>query len=87
MVPALVAIALGVDPLKVLVFSQVLLSFQLPFTILPLLMFTSRGTIMGECQNCPFICIIAYAVAAIVLMLNAILLMVNVAGSTASLSA
>ena len=39
-VPAIYAIAVGTDPLQLLVMSQVMLSFQLPFAIIPLIMFT-----------------------------------------------
>lgn len=47
MVPALVVIGMGLDPTRTLVISQVVLSFGLPFAIIPLVMFTRRRDIMG----------------------------------------
>jgi len=46
-----VVIALGLDPTRTLVLSQVLLSFGLPFAIIPLVMFTRRKDIMGVLVN------------------------------------
>jgi manganese transport protein len=51
MVPALVVIAFNVPSIEVLVISQVVLSLQLPFTMLPVLMLTRRKDIMGELVN------------------------------------
>lgn len=51
MVPSLVIIGLGFDPLQILVLSQVSLSFQLPFAIIPLVLFTNNERIMGEFTN------------------------------------
>ena len=42
MLPSLVVIAVGLDPTRTLVLSQVVLSFGLPFAIVPLVMFTSN---------------------------------------------
>ncbi len=47
-VPALVVIAIGFDPLRILVLSQVVLSFTLPFALVPLLILTNRRDVMGE---------------------------------------
>ncbi len=43
MVPSLVVIFIGLDPTRTLVISQVVLSFGLPFAIIPLVIFTRRG--------------------------------------------
>lgn len=51
LVRALIAIGLGVDPLRLLIISQVILSVQLPFTIIPLLHFTRKRQLMGDYAN------------------------------------
>ncbi|MGE5344304.1 MAG: Nramp family divalent metal transporter [Candidatus Omnitrophota bacterium] len=51
MLPSLVVIVLGLDPTRTLVISQVLLSFGIPFAIVPLVMFTRRPDIMGVLVN------------------------------------
>jgi manganese transport protein len=48
LVPAIIAISLGVSPLSILVISQVVLSIQLPFTVVPLVYFTGKKKIMGS---------------------------------------
>ena len=72
--PPMIVIMLGVDPTRTLVISQVVLSFGLPFAILPLVMFTKRRDIMGELVNHWATTIAATLVAALVLGLNALLL-------------
>jgi manganese transport protein len=47
LVPAVIAISLGASPLSILVISQVILSIQLPFTVIPLVYFTSKKKIIG----------------------------------------
>jgi manganese transport protein len=47
-IPALVVIALGLDPLRVIVFTQVVLSFALPFAIVPLIMLVQKESVMGK---------------------------------------
>ena len=51
MVPAFVVIAIGVDPSRTLVISQVVLSFGIPFALIPLVLFTARRDIMGPLAN------------------------------------
>lgn len=74
MIPALVVIWLGLDPLRILVLSQVALSLQLPFAIIPLIHFTRRRDIMGSYANSPLINALAYAIAGMILILNGLLL-------------
>ena len=59
MVPSLVVIAIGLDPTRTLVLSQVVLSFGLPFAIIPLVMFTRRKDIMGVLVNRPLTTVLA----------------------------
>lgn len=51
MAPAFIAIGIGVDPSRTLVISQVVLSFGIPFALVPLVMFTSRRSLMGVLVN------------------------------------
>ena len=74
MVPSIVVIALGLDPTRTLVVSQVVLSFGLPFAIIPLVMFTRRKDLMGVLVNGPLTTIAAGTSAALVIALNVYLL-------------
>ncbi len=74
MVPSLVIIAAGLDPTRTLVISQVLLSFGLPFAIIPLVLFTRRTDIMGVLVNRRVTTIAASTVAALIVLLNMYLL-------------
>jgi manganese transport protein len=74
MAPSLIVIALGLDPTRVLVLSQVLLSFGLPFAIIPLVMFTRRKDIMGVLVNNRFTTMLASLAAVIIIALNVYLL-------------
>jgi manganese transport protein len=73
MAPSLVVIGLGLDPTRTLVVSQVVLSFGLPFAIVPLVMFTRSPDIMGELANRRLTTAIASMIAGIILALNAYL--------------
>jgi manganese transport protein len=74
MAPSLIVIALGYDPTRVLVLSQVVLSFGLPFAIIPLIMFTRRKDIMGVLVNGRLTTILASACAVVIIILNIYLL-------------
>lgn len=75
-VPAIIALAYGANTLEILVISQVILSLQLPFTIIPLVYFTSKEKIMGEeFANKIFTKIIAIACVIAIVILNILLLM------------
>mgnify|MGYP001587085174 FL=1 len=73
LIPALIVIGLGFDPLQILVMSQVSLSFQLPLAVIPLILFTNNKTIMGEYANRKITTIFAFIAAAIIIGLNALL--------------
>ena len=81
MIPALVVIALGLDPLAILVLSQVCLSFTLPFAIGPLVWLTSRRAVMGEHVNRRLTTAVATAVTAVIIALNLLLLYRTFGGS------
>jgi manganese transport protein len=80
MIPSLVVIAIGLDPSRTLVFSQVVLSFGLPFAIIPLVMFTRRKDLMGVLVNRPVTTAFAVAAAALIVFLNLYLLYQTFAG-------
>jgi len=70
MAPPLVVIGLGLDPTRTLVLSQVVLSFGLPFAIIPLVMFTRRADIMGEMVNHRVTTAVAGFIAILIVVLN-----------------
>ena len=53
MIPALVIIAVGVNPSKALILSQVVLSFGIPFALIPLVMFCRNHILMGDARQPP----------------------------------
>jgi manganese transport protein len=75
MAPALLVIALGLDPTRTLVISQVVLSFGLPFAVIPLVLFTRRRQLMGVLVNGRLTAALAWLAAAIIIMLNIYLLL------------
>jgi len=74
MTPSFIVIGLGLDPTRTLVLSQVVLSFALPFAIIPLTIYTSRSKIMGVLVNHKITTIVAWLVAAVIVVLNIFLL-------------
>jgi manganese transport protein len=74
MVPAFIVIAIGVDPSRTLVLSQVVLSFGIPFALVPLVIFTARRDVMGPLANRRVTTVAASVVAGIIIVLNLFLL-------------
>jgi manganese transport protein len=74
LVPALIILAIGVDPSRSLVISQVVLSFGIPFALVPLVIFTSRRDLMGSLVNTRATNVAAWAIAAVIICLNVFLL-------------
>src|SRR5438270_1136165 len=74
MLPAIAVIAIGLDPLRILVLSQVVLSFALPFALVPLIMLTRRRDLMGDLVNGRRTNLLAYVTIGVILGLNALLL-------------
>jgi manganese transport protein len=72
--PALIVIGLKLDALKILVLSQVVLSFALPFALIPLIVLTRRANVMGDLVNSRRTNWLAYISATVILLLNALLL-------------
>lgn len=73
-VPAVAVIAMGLDELKVLLLSQAVLSFGIPFALVPLLMLTGRKDVMREFHNNRFTAVAGWTVASLIIGLNGVLL-------------
>jgi len=74
LLPALIILAIGVDPSRALVLSQVVLSFGIPFALVPLVIFTSRRDLMGSLVNTRLTNVAAWAIAGVIISLNVFLL-------------
>jgi manganese transport protein len=72
--PALVVLAAGINPTDALVGSQVVLSFGIPFALVPLLLIAGRREVMGELVNPPWLTAIASVLASLIIALNVFLL-------------
>ena len=72
--PALIVIGMKLDALKILVLSQVVLSFTLPFALIPLIVLTRRANVMGDLVNSRRTNWLAYLSATVILLLNGLLL-------------
>ncbi len=80
MLPALLIIAAGADPSRALVLSQVVLSFGIPFALVPLLLFCRNRGLMGTLVNRRVTTVAASVVAALIISLNAFLLQQTLLG-------
>ena len=82
MIPAIAVIAIGLDPLKTLVLSQAVLSFCLPFAMIPLLLLSRRRDLMGAHVNRPVTNYLAALATFIILAMNVWLLFAIASGRT-----
>jgi manganese transport protein len=73
-IPALVVIAWGLDPLKILILSQVVLSFALPFALIPLLVLTNRSSVMRSFVSTRRTKVAGWCAVGIIVSLNVVLL-------------
>ncbi len=78
--PALAILAAGVDATRALVLSQVVLSFGIPFAVLPLVRLTADRTLMGSDTNHRITTVVGWAVAIMVSLLNMVLIYLTVTG-------
>ncbi|MBA2558680.1 MAG: Nramp family divalent metal transporter, partial [Propionibacteriales bacterium] len=76
--PALVVLSLDVDPTRALVVSQVVLSFGIPFALIPLILLTRRADVMGTLVNQKATTAVAAVVALVIIMLNVVLIALTV---------
>jgi manganese transport protein len=74
MAPAMAVLLLGVDPTAALVWSQVVLSFGVPFALVPLVWLTRRRDVMGEHVNHRVTTATAYVIAGLIILLNIFLI-------------
>ncbi len=74
LIPSLLVIASGLDAFRILVFSQVVLSFALPFALVPLLLLTSRSSVMNRFVNTAGTRRAGWAIACVIVSLNIMLL-------------
>ncbi|HWB68538.1 MAG TPA: Nramp family divalent metal transporter [Solirubrobacterales bacterium] len=72
--PALFVLAIGLDPTDALVGSQVVLSFGIPFALVPLLMIAAKREVMGSLANPRWLSVLAGSLAAMIIALNLFLL-------------
>ena len=74
MLPALLVLAIGLDPTRSLVLSQVVLSFGIPFALIPLVILTSRRDVMGALTNRRGTMLVASLVGGLIVALNLFLI-------------
>lgn len=80
MLPALLVLGLGLPTTDSLVVSQVVLSFGIPFALVPLIMLTRRGDVMGALRNRTPTTVVASMIAGLIIVLNVYLLYVTFSG-------
>src|SRR6201999_1974743 len=80
LIPALVILAIGVAPSRALVLSQVVLSFGIPFALIPLVRLTSNRDLMGEDANHRLTTALGWGVAVLISLLNVMLIYLTVRG-------
>lgn len=78
MTPALTVLAVGIEPTDALVGSQVVLSFGIPFALIPLVLFTRNRDIMGPLVNHRLTSAVAFAIAGIIVSLNVYLIVATI---------
>jgi manganese transport protein len=78
--PALAILALGLDPSRALVLSQVVLSFGIPFALIPLIRVTSDRAVMGDDVNHRLTTMLGWVVAALISLLNVVLIYLTLTG-------
>jgi manganese transport protein len=80
LIPALVVLAIGFDPTNALVLSQVVLSFGIPFALIPLVALASSKKEMGEFVNAPWLRWAGWISAGLITVLNVLLIVLVVSG-------
>nr|WP_067696101.1 Nramp family divalent metal transporter [Nocardia jejuensis] len=80
LIPALIVLGVGIDPTRALIISQVVLSFGIPFALIPLVRFTADRVLMGDDVNRRITTALAWLVAAIISALNVALIYLTVTG-------
>jgi manganese transport protein len=82
LIPALAVLAAGLDPTRALVLSQVVLSFGIPFALIPLVILTARRDVMGDHVSHRATTAVAGLVAAAIVTLNVVLIVLTLTGAS-----
>ncbi|MGZ8801572.1 MAG: divalent metal cation transporter, partial [Mycobacterium sp.] len=80
LLPALVILAVGIDPSRALVLSQVVLSFGIPFALIPLVRLTGNAGLMGDDTNRRVTTALGWSGAGVISLLNVVLIYLTVKG-------
>lgn len=80
MLPGMLIILIGLNPMQALVLSQVILSFVLPVAIIPMLLITMRRDLMGSLVNSSITNILGWLITGIIIIANAVLLFFTFSG-------
>jgi len=80
LIPALIVLGVGFDPTQALVLSQVVLSFGIPFALIPLVAIASSRRTMGEFVNRPWLRVAGWASAVAITAINILLLVLVATG-------
>ncbi|HEX2945747.1 MAG TPA: Nramp family divalent metal transporter [Clostridia bacterium] len=80
MLPGMLIIVLGINPMQALVISQVTLSFVLPVAIIPMLLITKRRDLMGSLVNKPLTNTVGWIITGVIISANAVLLFMTFTG-------
>ena len=72
--PALIVLGIGLNPTDALVMSQVVLSFGIPFALIPLLLIARKKELMGSLANPPWLSALAGVLGGLIILLNVFLL-------------
>jgi manganese transport protein len=81
LVPALVVLGVGVDPTFALVISQVVLSFGIPFALVPLVWLAGSKRLMGEYVNAPWLRVAGWTSTVAIVAINVLLIVLVIVGS------
>jgi len=81
LIPALVVLGIGFDPTRALVLSQVVLSFGIPFALIPLVYLASSKKVMGEFANASWLRFAGWISAGAITVLNVLLIVLVVSGT------
>jgi manganese transport protein len=81
LVPALVIVIVGSDPTRSLVLSQVVLSLLIPFALIPLVVLSSKRSVMGQFANPRPLTAAAWVVVALIIALNLALVALTLTGA------
>lgn len=81
LIPALVVLGAGIEPTRALVLSQVMLSFGIPFALVPLIRLTGDRSVMGEHVDGPRLRVAGWTIATVIVVLNVALIVLTVSGA------